>query len=245
MNTRSLLAAVMLMLLCEASSPAADHRNTDEGFPIQVEDAYPVDYRAVDVQFVSRFEDLRGGGSRWVLAPEVEAGLLLNTEVRLSGNLLINGGDESSSAELGVLYNFNTETITTPAVAIVGLAEFDFGGAPDFTARGIVTRSCGASRFNFNGDYIIVGSPGSSERGNRYRLGLGWDRLIRLDMLLLADIVTTASRLRGDSPETIIEAGIRYQLDPTMVLGAGIGIGLSGGDGSRTFTATLGFARSL
>lgn len=237
--------ALLTIALVTSTCFASDHTNTDEGLPIQVEDAYPVKYRSMELQFAARYEDLDEGGSRGVFIPELKVGLFRNSHLWLGGTILTDQDQDNSTTEFGFLYNFNTETLRTPAFAVVGKTEWDMDGAPDITARGIITKSCGVNRFNFNADYIDVGSPDPDERSSRYRFGLGWDRSIRLDTLLLADIFTQRSEIEGESAETMFEIGVRYQYDPDTVLDGGIGFGLSGGANSRNFTATLGFSISF
>jgi hypothetical protein len=234
---------VLAMLLCEVT--ASDHKNTAQGLPIQVEDAYPIKYRAVELQFATRLEEMRGEGFRGVFVPELKAGLLRNTQAWLGGTVLTERQYRENSAEFGFLYNFNTETWTVPAFAVAGKADFHAFGAPDVTARGIVTKSWRTNRFNLNADYTWIGEAEADQHEDRYKIGLAWDRSIRLDTLLLADIFTRRSKFRGQGAETVAEIGLRYQFDPDTVLTGGIGVGLSGGDDSRRFLATLGFSRSF
>jgi hypothetical protein len=246
-NSRAACGLVWPLVICLfcGAAAASDHKNTDEGLPTQIEDAYPIKYRAVELQFATRFEDIREGSSRAAFVPELKAGLLRNAHVWLGGTVLTDREHEDNAVEIGGLYNFNTETVTTPAFAVVGKADFHALGAPDITARGVVTKSWGTSRFNLNADYISVGDADAGEYDNRYRFGLGWDRSIRLDTLLLANVFSQRSRVRGQSAEVVAEVGVRYQYDPDTVLVGGVGVGLSGGDDSRRFLASIGFSRSF
>jgi hypothetical protein len=241
----TVLGLAALILALGAALQASDHLNTEEGLPIQIEDAYPIEYKSYELQFSTRYDDLEEDGPRWLFNPELQAGLFPNTEIWIAGSILTPASDEESTAESGFLYNFNTETLTMPAFAIAGKAEFDFNGSTEWTIRGIMTRSAGANSFDFNADYIVVGNPEPGERGNRYRYGLAWTRPLSLDMLFLADIFTERSRLEGEDAETIAEVGLRYQLSPNTMLAGGLGVGLSGGAGSRKFSATLGVSRSF
>ena len=83
------LVIASLAVASLAARPAAaqtDYYNTDAGRPITVEDAYPVERRAVELQLAPlRLERVRGGTYHWGVEPEVAVGILPRTRSRRSG----------------------------------------------------------------------------------------------------------------------------------------------------------------
>src|SRR5690348_16329584 len=75
------------LLLLSAAAPLAaqtDYYNTDAGRPLQVEDAYAVERRALEIQAAPlRLERSRRGVYRWGIEPELAAGLLPRTQLEV------------------------------------------------------------------------------------------------------------------------------------------------------------------
>lgn len=190
---------LLLLLGLAVTLPAADHRNLDAGVPLSVEDAYPVKFREPNFHGVL-FSDTRQRG----LQPELEYGIArdwqVNAGARVSGE---------SNLELGVLHNFNTETLRLPSFA----AKAEIHGA-EYTLKGIVTKSFGFHRVHLNGARTFGGT-------DRWRGVVGWDRPWGLQSLVIADVVV--GRSAG-----AVEFGFRRQLTPRRVLIVGAGLRVSG-----------------
>jgi hypothetical protein len=68
----------------DAAGAQTDYFNTDPGRPLRTADAYPVEYRALELQLAPlRVERSRGGNYHWALEPGITAGLLPRTQVEL------------------------------------------------------------------------------------------------------------------------------------------------------------------
>ncbi|MDQ3950355.1 MAG: hypothetical protein M3282_08405, partial [Gemmatimonadota bacterium] len=72
-SARNLALASVGALVAPAAPLAAqtDYYNTDAGRPVQIEDAYPVERRAFEIQAAPlRLERARGGVYHWGIEPE-------------------------------------------------------------------------------------------------------------------------------------------------------------------------------
>jgi len=85
-NTARGAAAAAALLATSAASAGrlaaqTDYYNTDAGRPLTIEDAYPVERRAVELQAAPlRVERALGGVYRWGIEPEVAIGILPRTQ---------------------------------------------------------------------------------------------------------------------------------------------------------------------
>ena len=242
------LAALALASVLPAWS--ADHSNLDEGLPTQVEDAYPVAFRSREIQAVFTYESTQDSEDRVIMEPRLEFGVLPNTQLTLHVPFYSGNADRSGSGDvgLGVLYNFNTETLVLPALALAAEADLPSGKdshGVDTTLKLIVTKTVSASgldRVHFNLEWKRNASPEADERKNHYVGILGYSRRIGPDTILVADYVREEAA-QEDEAANIVELGVRRQLTPLTVLSVGVGAGL--GEDSPDFRATFGLQRSF
>jgi hypothetical protein len=105
-----------------------DYYNTDAGRPLTIEDAYPVERRAVELQAAPlRVERALGGVYRWGIEPEVAVGILPRTQFEVGLPLVYldrrapGGGARSvagaAGIDMSVLHNLNAET-RLPAIGL-------------------------------------------------------------------------------------------------------------------------------
>lgn len=256
----SCIAAGAAVLLVAAGARTAraqtDYYNTDAGRPITVEDAYPVERRAFELQLAPlRLERAAGGVYTWGLEPEIAFGILPRTHVELGLPLAhrdagIGGGTSGiAGLELGLFHNLNVET-AIPALAVAAEAIFPVGGmAPDRTyasAKGIATKTLPWLRFHLNGQYTFGEAPGPTESGGAHELsrwlgGIAVDRTFPLRSLLVtAELV--ARQPIHDEEDVAWDAGtgLRYQFSPRLALDAGIGRQLTGS--AQAWSVTFGTA---
>ena len=250
-RARRALAAATFLAAALAARPAAaqtDYYNTDAGRPITIEDAYPIERRAFELQLAPlRLERSSGAEYHWGLEPELAYGILPRTqlEVGLPLAFVERGGERTSGlagVEVSMMHNLNVET-TIPALALVADVLIPAGRlAPEKaypSIKGIATKTFSWARFHGNGQYTIgdrldaaegdVG-PGAAEL-SQWQAGLAVDRTFPLRSLLLTAEVYARQPLRtGEDVEWNTGAGARYQLSPRVAADAGGGYRLTGED---------------
>ena len=252
------LGVISVVLLTAAAAASAhaqtDYYNTDRGRPLRVEDAYPVERRAFEIQAAPlRVERAAGGVYHWSLEPEIAYGILPRMQVEVGVPLIVI--DAAGTRRTGVggvdvsaLYNLNVET-SLPAFGIGASALLPVGNlAPDdpfVSVAGLMTRTFTWARVHVNGEYTIGDEPASSDTGagelSRWAAGLAIDRTFPLRALLVgAEFV--AEQPLDDAADLLLTAGagFRYQLTPRWAMDAGIGKRLTGDD--RAWYLTVGSA---
>ena len=267
--SRAAACASAATLLAAARPVAAqtDYYNTDAGRPLTIEDAYPVERRAVELQLAPlRLERARGGAYHWGIEPEVALGILPRTQLEIGVPLAFaEGGGRRTSGlagiELSALHNLNVETTTVPALGVVADVLIPVGSlAPDRaypSVKGIATKTLPWARFHLNGQYTLgdrlaaadagsgeaAGSdvgPGAAEL-SRWQAGVAVDRTFPLRSLLVSGELYARQPLRtGEDVEWNTGAGARYQLSPRVAADAGAGYRLTGDE--RGWYATVGAA---
>ena len=88
----------------------------------------------------------------------------------------------------------------------------------------------------------VSAMPHEDERENYFSGIIGYDRLIGPDTVLVLDFVREQEK-EEDRDSNLLEAGIRYQLTPLVVLTAGAAAGI--GEDSPDFRTILGFQKSF
>ncbi len=229
---------------------AADHSNLEEGLPTHLEDAYPVAFRGREVQAMFSYERTNESEDRLTIEPRLEVGVARNTQATLRIPFYTGNADRSGSGDvaLGALYNFNTETLALPALALAGEAEFPSGKdshGVDTTLKFIATKTVGSSgldRIHLNLAWMHNASSEPDERRDRYVGILGYSRRVNADTILVADYVREEEETEGEAAN-VVELGLRRQLTPLTVLSVGLGAGF--GEDSPDFRVTAGYQRSF
>lgn len=236
-----------------------DYYNTDRGRPLEIEDAYPVERRAFELQAAPlRLERSRGGVYHWTIEPEVAFGVLPRTQLELGVPLAYldaPGARRSgvSGLEASVLYNFNVET-TLPALAVSASTLLPVGNlAGDETYlsfRGIATRTFSWMRFHVNGEYTAGDAPAATSdapvEASRWLAGLAIDRTFPLRSLLMGAELVVHQPLAADEDKVVAAAtGFRYQWSPRWAIDAGIGRRLTGDDQAWYVTVGSAYAFGL
>lgn len=241
------VAAALLPLLAARASAQTDYYNTDAGRPIQVQDAYAIERRAVEFQVAPlRLERARGGLYAWALEPEVAVGVLPRTQIEVGLPLaLLDAGAAGHTSglagvNLSVLHNLNAET-SIPALAVAADVLLPAGGLAPRRAyaslEGIATRTLPWARFHLDGRYTfgerltsdvaVAGTPELS----RWMAGVAVDHTFPLRSLLVTgEVVARQPMLDGSDVAWSSGAGLRYQLSPRVAGDAGGGYRLTGDD---------------
>jgi hypothetical protein len=171
--------------------------NLDPNRPIAIEDAYVIPHGEIGVEGGVTFNDRKQGRSRFGFQPQIIYGALPNLQVELMTNLLtesmtVAGDDKSGDLSVGVLYNFNTETVRWPAFAVRPELGFPTGvnsKGLDTEVTGVMTRAFGRWRTHLNVGYTFLGSPQNSER----RVSIGWLRQSAIPSAIRAAFRTPSS----------------------------------------------------
>ena len=226
-----LMSALLALAALEAR--ALDHDNLDPNRPIGMEDAYAIPKGEIGLEGGVRFNDRRAGRTRVTFQPQIIYGAFDNTQIEIQGDLFTDphslvGANKSGDLHLGVLYNFNTETLALPAMAVRVEADLPTGVSSkgvDTQVTGILTRSFGRLRAHLNLGYGLLGSPQGEERPAGYRAvaavsyPLGYPTSFR--DTVIASVYTRQSDLRGQRNHTGVEIGVRHQLTSRVVLDGG------------------------
>jgi hypothetical protein len=250
-------------LAAALGGPAAaqtDYYNTDKGRPVRVEDAYPVERHAFELQIAPlRLERTGGGVYSWEVAPEVAWGVLPRTQFELAFPLAhVDAGAARNASglagiELSALYNLNNESRTLPALAIAADVLLPVGGlGPDRaypTLKGIATRTFSRARFHANAEYTLGPDAGEGEEvgeASRWMAGIAVDRTFPIrSILVTADLFAERALDRDESLSWTAEAGLRYQTSPQFNVDLGIGRRFAGEEQGWSFSVGVAHAFAL
>jgi hypothetical protein len=252
--------AVALTLLPSRVRAQTDYYNTDAGRPIQVEDAYPVERRAVELQLAPlRLERARGGIYAWGIEPEIAVGLLPRTQLEIGFPLAhVDGGQHGRATglagiELSALHNLNVET-RLPALGVVAEVLLPAGNlAPEqayASVKGIATKTLPWARFHLNGRYTFgddlthAEADAEASELSRWMGGIAIDRTLPLQSLLVtAEVVARQPLAPAEKVLWESAVGTRIQLSPRVATDAGVGYRFT--RGHEGWYATFGAAVAL
>src|SRR5690606_20574784 len=135
---------LLLLLSAPLAAWALDHDNLDPNRPVQMEDAYAIPQGEIGLENGVRVNDRRTGRTRIAFQPQIIYGVLRNTQLEIQSDLLtephtVAGANKSGDLRVGVLYNFNTETLMLPAFAVRLEADMPTG----VNSRGVDTEVTG------------------------------------------------------------------------------------------------------
>lgn len=241
--------------LIAVSAPLAaqtDYYNTDAGRPIRVEDAYPVERRAFELQLAGLRLERQSGFYTWGVEPEAAFGIFPRTHVEIGFPLAFadapgQGGEAGlAGIELSTLYNLNVET-SIPALALVAdvlLPAGSFGPKTAYpSVKGIATKTFRWMRFHANAQYTFGNAPDveGAAHVSRWMAGLAADKTFPLRSLLLTgEIVSEQPMAEDESLEWSAATGVRYQWSPRWAMDAGLGMRIS--EENRPWFVTFGSA---
>jgi hypothetical protein len=249
-------ALVLTVLILGVSVPARaiDHKNLDEGRPTRLDDAYTIATGEIELETGLGVALGHRGAARGAFPIEVLYGALPNLQLGVGATLTtdprdVEGADKSGNVRLGMLYNFNQETLTVPAFGV----RLDLGlptgvGAESVTvkAKGIVTRSVERVSLHLNAAYEFVTEPRAAERSGHYELVLGASYPIGAPQFtratVIADVFTEQGLHRGEENTVGLELGLRYQLTPRWVWEVGVATEFVGPRDRSPFSFTTGLS---
>jgi hypothetical protein len=247
----TVITLVGCVLLLPAWSFAIDHKNLDEGRPLRLDDAYAISTGEIEVEVGAGITLQRRGTDRGFFPVEVLLGALPNLQIGVGTVLSTEPRDidepaKSGDLSLGVLYNFNQETLVMPALGArmeVNLPTGVDSHGVEVELKGIVTKSFERVSVHLNAGYEFLTDPARSERDGHYELVLGASVPLGAPQYtratLIADVFTEQAVHRGEPNVVGAEVGFRYQLTPAIVWDLGVGTEFAGpADRSRFFLNT-------
>ncbi len=244
------LGIAVTISLFPKTAQAADHLNLEEGIPLEVEDAYPIPYQGIELQGVTKYDRINGKDS-FMIEPRIEYGIAPNTQATISVPFQFGSAESDGIGDVGVevLYNFNAESLKTPAFAIAVGADFPTGvdsAGVDPSVKLIMTKTLGTGakldRLHLNVGYTYNDARKGGERSDRFKAVAGYSRRLGSETILVTDFVYEQEEEKNKDAY-ILELGIRHQTTPLTVwsIGAGVGIGRDSPD----FRVTAGIQQSL
>jgi hypothetical protein len=255
MKTRILTATAAVLAsgvaLARPAAAQTDYYNTDKGRPVTIEDAYPVERYAFELQLAPvRMERESGGAYRWEIAPELAYGILPRTQLEVGFPFAVqDAGEEGrteglAGIEVAALHNLNVETRTLPALAVGAEVLLPIGGlAPDraYTSlKGIATRTFSWARFHVNGQYTLGSDAEEGDQvgeASRWMAGVAVDRTFPLrSLLVIADVFAEQPLVDDEELAWTAEGGFRYQTSPQFNIDFGVGRRFAGGERGWFFT---------
>ena len=233
-----------------ADTAVAEQDEKDFEYPVTIEDAYPVERYAFELQLAPVRMEREGGGTyHWEIAPELAYGILPRTQLEVGFPLAFqDAGDEGRTGglagiEIAALHNLNVET-ALPALAVGAEVLLPVGGlAPDraYTSlKGIATRTFSWARFHVNGQYTLGSDADEGDQvgeASRWMAGIAVDRTFPLRALLVtADVFAEQPLVEDEELAWTAEAGFRYQTSPQFNIDVGVGRRFAGGEQGWFFT---------
>jgi hypothetical protein len=261
MTTRIPGAVAALFTLGALASPLAaqtDYYNTDASRPVRVEDAYPIERHAFELQLAPlRLERERGGVYNWEVAPELAWGVLPRTQVDVAFPLrYVDAGSAGRTTalagiHLSALHNLNMETSSLPALALVAEVTLPAGGlGPDHgyaSVKGIATRTLPGARFHLNGQYTFGPRPAAGENAgeaSRWMAGIAVDHTFPFtSTLVTGDLFAERPLGAGAALAWTAEAGLRYQTSPQFNVDVGVGRRFTGEE--QGWSVTIGMSHAF
>jgi hypothetical protein len=234
---RALISCLMagLALGFPGAAQAKDHDNLEENLPVELDDAYPASYRAIEVHLPSRWDKTDEGKERVFLAPRFEFGIIPNAELSLEVPILMGEAEREGSGDIVTefLYNLYTEDLVLPASSLVAGVRAPSGDKSEVTETTLgfyFTKAVvPTSLYHYVHANVLwkrlFDEDEETQREDRLKLIAGYSQRVGSETLFVADYIYEQDR-EEDKELNIAEAGFRYHLSPRWVLAAGAGAGL-------------------
>jgi hypothetical protein len=259
MMTRYMIAAFAALLLAAGTLAAqTDYYNTGAGRPMRIEDALPVEFRAIELNFAPvRWERAPNATYRWSVEPEVAVGVLPRTQLQVGLPLAMIDRQSTSArgiagVEIAMMHTFNAET-SIPALALAADALLPVGSlGPESaygTVKGIMTRTTRLLRIHANAQYTVGPTPTAHVddevdiEASRWLAGIALDKTLPLRSMLFSLEGFAEQPLSSAPVEWNAGVGTRIQLSPRWAFDAGVGRRLTGDD--RAWYVTFGSAYAV
>lgn len=247
------LEIIQLSISLAISTPvlhAADGLAIEQGIPLEMSDAYPMDHRAREFHLFGRYENSSEEGDFWSLVSRFEYGLARHWEISVelpleTGSATANG---IGNLKMEAIYQLLSNEDIFPAVSLVGALSLPTGKGSrgwDPTLGILTTQKLEFTpqddRLHLNFSFYHNAKAGD-QRDNSFKFLIGYDLRITDHTILLADFVREQESDRKTT-SNVLEFGVRTTLQPQTVVGAGFGVGLN--DESPDIRLTVGMQRAF
>ena len=245
MNVKTLMVAALFISPGVALAQPVAFHNTERGRPFRVEDASPIPRYTLDLTLLPSWQSV--GSGQWALEPGLTYGLLSRTQIDVRVPILLGDETDWSGAILGAQHTLNVESRILPIVAldasILIPAGFVENAHPAVAA--LATKTFRWGRLSANSEASFgdesAGSAGAS-RLSRWETGAVIDRIFSRAAWLAGLELLASQPMESSLPvQWRAGAGLRYQLDPALVLDAGVARDLTGN--ARSWRITAGISR--
>ena len=231
----SVACLAMLTVLCISDLARADHTDLEEELPVELADAYPVEYLGREVQARAHYQYAGDAVHDIEFEPRFEFGFPRNGQIAAHVPLVTNISDGDAEVDLGrpsleFMYNVNQETLVLPGLSLTVGAEgpgTEEGGVDPFARLNLSKLIPGSSLWHgihLNG---LLQPNLASEAGERdwgYLLVAGY--AVRLGPMTIAVLDGVRDRpIDGGPAHNLGELGLRLQTSPLVSVGIGGGAG--------------------
>jgi len=228
---------ISLSLLAVSSPALADPQGLSSFVPVQAQDALAVRTGLLELQgtgVYTRDDHNSRGRDLLNLSPTLKLGPLKGMQVDLSVPYAVGNqsGANQGSAGFDVFYNFNDPTPTFPALAVQAGYQTPYGAghrSDQWFVRGLATQWLGpndkAPRLHLNLNYTHVNTPSSTGRKDVMEILGAYSMLLTDKTALVLDIVHGAKSTKRQN-ETIVDAGLRWEINDEWSVGGGVGAGI-------------------
>jgi hypothetical protein len=255
----ALTAALAASAMALPAYAQTDYYNTDAGRPVRIEDAYPTERYAFELQLAPvRAERSSRGHYAWGIEPEIAYGIFPRTHIEIGVPLVaidVPGEPNRSGAagvEISMLHNLNAETEGLPALGLAAHAVLPAGAfgpdraIPSVTA--LLTRTFSRFRVHANAQYTFADADdaGPAVEVSEWLAGLAIDRTLPLRSLLItAEAYAEQPLEQGEPVAWTVGGGMRLQRTPRFALDAGLGRRMTGPETGWYVTAGAAYAFAI
>ena len=227
-----------LSVLCTADRARADHTDLEEELPVELADAYPVEYLGREIQGRVHYEFTDVDDAHHLeLEPRFEFGFPRNGQISAHVPLVTTFFDGDREIDLGrpsleFMYNVNQETLVLPGFALTVGAEgpgTEEGGVDPFARLNISKLIPGSALWqgiHLNG---LLQRNLASEAGERdwgYVLVAGYALRLGPTTIFVVDGLREQP-IDGGPSHNLGELGLRVQTSPLVSIGVAGGAGAS------------------
>lgn len=227
-----------LSAILVAGPAVADPQSTSTFVPVEVQDALVVRTGTLTLQgtgVFTRDEHNSRGSDLLNLTPTLKLGPVKGVQLDISVPYATGNQSTASQGSSGIdgFYQFTDPTPTRPALALQAGYQQPYGAgdkSAQYFARGLATQWLGSSdqapRLHLNLDWTHVATPSSTGRRDTLEIGAALSTLITAHTALVVDVVHGAKSTAGQN-QTIIDAGVNWELGDGWVLASGAGFGIA------------------
>jgi len=246
---------VTAMLLGVRSVPAlADPQAMSGNVPVPAQDALVVRTGTLEFQGTGVYTNDNHnskGSSLLALTPTLKLGPFRHVQIDISAPYSV--GNQSSASQGGqaidAYYQFTDPSPVFPALAVQAGYSVPYGPGRrtnQYFVRGLATQWLGSSerspRLHLNLNWTRQTTPSETSRKEILEIVVAYSMLVSDSTAFVADVVHGAKSAKGQN-QTVIDAGLRWEVDDHLALSAGAGVGV--GQQSPAFRILFALQRSL